>query len=429
MAKTFKIPRGLYLTHRARADGTVVFRWGMAPKLRDKGIKAIDLVDGDGKPLTLKPAIKRAEELTAAMKAGREAPAAPRVLPAGTVGDLLDAFLDPRNLDVLVSPATGRKLSDATKRSYRDWRVALDEVFADEPVNGIDHQLVSDFFTVAREQRGWHMAYYAVALLKIVFRWAPREWRLADVEWKKVVAPEPPAKIRVGHPDELACLLLAMDNPEELYRRLAAEGRAVNGKHIPARPELGDSLVAAVWTTQRVGDVLRFTEDAVAGGRLRWIAQKNMEAAGRRALSMPLLGPLPARIEQAKARKAARKLTCPELIVDPELDAPYSQRRHGNHFREARDLAALFYPSLKGEGVDPWGASPPRFTFEDCRDTGITRLYDAGCDLLQICAISNHASPKSLMEVINSYIEISGRTADRAGEKMQAAWEANKWAV
>jgi hypothetical protein len=423
MANKMRIPRGLYLSHRTRADFTIVYRWGMAPGLRKKGVKAIDLVDDAGRPLGLKAAIEKARALTDNMKAGQAAPAPRIATPARTVGDLVESYFEPATFNALRNGRTGELLSAATRNSYRGWRVAIDLVFRDQPIAGLDHVLIRNWFDVIRETRGHTMAYSALGLLRTICNWADKSWGVS-VEWNKIRAPRPARKLRVGRPDELTCLLTAMDNPAELYQRLADEGRAVNTKHIPARPTLGDAFVIAIWTTQREKDVVAFTSDAFAGGRLRWVrTSKN-----NRALDMPLLGPLPARLEAAKQRKAARKATCPTVVLDPERDQPYDQRLLQDHFREARELAGQFYPSLLGKGQ--LGTMEAKtFTFEDCRDTGITRLHDAGCSLLQICSWSNHTSVKSLMELVDAYIEISGRTADDAGAKLQAMWDANRWAV
>ena len=296
-------------------------------------------------------------------------------------------------------------------------------MFRDEPVAGLNAQVIREWFDVIRDTRGHTMAYSALGLLRTICNWADRSWGI-DVEWTKIRAPRPPRKLRVGRPDELACLLLAMDDPDQLYQRLEDEGRPHAGRRIPARPTLGDAFVIAIWTTQREKDVCAFTADAFAGGRLRWVrTSKN-----NRKLDMPLLGPLPARLEQAKQRKAARRFTTPHIVVHPDHDGPYHQRTLQDHFREARELAAKFYPSLLGEGaLDTMEAKT--FTFEDCRDTGITRLHNAGCSLLEICSWSNHTSVRSLMELIDAYIEISGQTADAAGAKVQALWDANRWAV
>lgn len=425
-ANKMKLPRGLYLSWRARADGTLVFRWGMAPGLRKKGIAAIDLVDDAGRPLDRKQAIARATELTTSMKAGAAQPAPKPATPARTVGDLVESYFEPATFNALRNGRTGDKLSDATRNSYKGWRIAIDIVFKDQPIAGLDHVLIRNWFDVIRETRGHTMAYSALGLLRTICNWADRSWGVS-VEWNKIRAPRPPRKLRVGRPDELACLLMAMDDPDQLYERLEAEGKSHTNRHVrrvPARPELGDAFVIAIWTTQREKDVVAFTADAFAGGRLRWVrTSKN-----NRKLDMPLLGPLPKRIEAARARKAARGSKRNEIVLHPDRDDVYDQRTLQDHFAEARALAANFYPSLLGKG-QAGTMEAKTFTFEDCRDTGITRLHNAGCDLLQICSWSNHTSVKSLMELVDAYIEISGRTADDAGAKLQAMWDANRWAV
>lgn len=415
--KRFNIPRGLYLTWRARADGAVIFRWGMAPKLRAAGVKAFDLVDENGRPLDLAAAIDKARELTAAYKAGA-APAAPARRHGATIGDLLDAYLAPANLNALRNRATDKPLSDATRRSYRQWAPAIYEVFRDQPTTQLDHDLVTDWHRTMRATRGPHMAACAYNLLKIVWRWADPSWQCAPVQWHRVVAPGAPAKLRVGGDDELACLLRALDDPASLYEELRARGEPVPNDWIPARPEIGDSLVIALWTAQRARDVLAMSVDAFAGNRLRWIASKNNSG-----VDMPLLGPLPERIAAAKARRAAIDAAAPNMVINPATGRAYTARMHGEHFREARALAARFYPSLIGEGKDAWGRPCKPFTFEDCRDTAITRLHRAGCTLEEICSWSNHKSPQSLMSLIKAYIAIDGQTADAAGDKMTTWWQ------
>lgn len=434
MANKFRIPRGLYLSSRVNAAKEIIFRWGMAPGLRKRGVKAIDLTDDAGRPLNLKAAIERARELTAALKGGAAAPAI-KTSPGLTVGDLLEAFLHPANLDAMVNPRTGKPIAIATRRSYRGWAPAIEETFRDQPIAGVTEELLGQWYDTMKKIRGHAMAYCAWSLMRLILSWKRKDWRQPHIDWKAAsrigMVTAPPAKLRVGGRDELACLLMAMDNPEELYRRLAAEGRAHNGPHIPARPELGDTLVAAIWTTQRKATVLALTEFAVAGGRVRGVAQKNQQHT-RRVIDMPQLGPLPQRLADALARKKARGIDSAkiaEIFIHPDLPRAYDADTHGDHFREARALAAKFFPSLIGEGQDAWGRKNLTFTFEDCRDTGMTRLHDAGCTLEEICSWSNHANVRSLMQLVSAYIEISGKTADRAGAKVTAWWNAAGGAV
>ncbi|MEN0078615.1 MAG: hypothetical protein AAF753_05820 [Pseudomonadota bacterium] len=190
----------------------------------------------------------------------------------------------------------------------------------------------------------------------------------------------------------------------------------------PARPELGDTLILAIWTTQRVRTVLGLTEANVAGARLRIKPEKTAKRTGRK-VDMPMKGPLPARLEAARARKAARGLVHPYLIAHPTERGPYVQKTHGKHFRAARALAARFAPSLLGEGKDPWGDAITPFTFEDCRDTGITRLFRAGASAEQVAAWSGHKDVNALRALADSYISLDAEIADQGGDLLDAYTE------
>ncbi|MEQ9436054.1 hypothetical protein [Hyphomonas sp.] len=451
MAK-LKIPRGIYLQHRVRADGRLLFRWGHAPGLRARGIKPLDLF-ADGRPLTAKDlaghglpasitpphdagasllhtgraeplsmnaAIAAATQLTAALStqpaqdhketagtsrpAGRHAPAAP-ALSVFTVGDLIAAFFSPANTRL-----DGR--ADDTARSYRSWRAPVDEVFAAEPCAQMNEDLIEDWFALQREARGHRMAYGGYQLLRRAWNWGRRRYRLHEIIWSEIEAPKPAAKLRIGTQLELTYLLRAMDDPASLLAELQLSPQ--DGP--PARPELGDSLVLAIWTTQRAKNVLAFTERSVRSGRVRLMATKNTSP-----VDMPIVGAiLPARLAALRARRAARGASCSHLVLDPSSDQPYAQKTHGKHFREARALAARFVPSLIGEGHDDWGRPHKAFTFEDCRDTGITRLLRAGCTIDQIVSWSNHKSAESLRALAASYLSADGEIADQVGEKLDA---------
>lgn len=450
MAK-LKLPRGIYLQHRVRADGRLLFRWGHAPGLRARGIKPLDLF-ADGRPLTardlaghglpagitvphvdgapllhtgradplsLKAAIAAATQLTASLatqapapaspaKAGAAAAARPAVPPSATiftVGDLIEAFFSPANTRL-----DGR--ADDTARSYRSWRAPVDEVFRNEPCAQINEDLIEEWFALQRAARGHRMAYGGYQLLRRAWNWGRRRYRLHEIIWSEIEAPKPAAKLRIGTQLELTYLLRAMDDPASLLAELQLSPQ--DGP--PARPELGDSLVLAIWTTQRASDVLAFTERSIRSGRVRHMTAKN----GTK-IDMPIVGEiLPARLAALRGRRAARDATCTHLVLDPASDQPYSQKTHGKHFREARALAARFVPSLIGEGLDDWGQPFKPFTFEDCRDTGITRLLRAGCTIDEIISWSNHRSANSLRALAAAYLSADGEIADQVGEKLDA---------
>ncbi len=76
------------------------------------------------------------------------------------------------------------------------------------------------------------------------------------------------------------------------------------------------------------------------------------------------------------------------------------------------------HPSLIGQAHDDWGDPIAAFTFEDCRDTGMTRLFRAGCTLEQIASWPNHSSVASLRELLDAYLDIDGEIADPACNRL-----------
>lgn len=449
MAK-LKIPRGLYLQARLRKrDGALVFRWGHAPGLRARGIRPLDLF-ADGRPLTsddlaaaglpastplpslngrlllhagrsqplpAAQAIEVARQLsqglqtdTAAITLSSAAPkaaGAPPAKSAYTVGDLIEDFLNPRHW------TASRGASEDTYRSYKSWRTPVDDVFREEPCAAMNEETIAEWFSLTRQIRGHRMAYGAYQLLRAAWNWAPARLNLRVIHWNKIRPEKPQAKLRIGSEDELVALLRATDQPRELAEEI---GDIAEGEIPAARPELGDSLVLAIWTVQRARDVLSFTDATIRSGRFRFIASKN----GTK-MDIPIVGTiLPARLEAMAKRRRDRQAITPQLVLDPDKDHPYVQKTHGKHFREARALAGKMLPSLLGEGIDDWGQPHKTFTFEDCRDTGITRLLRAGCSIEQVASWSNHKDVNALRALASSYMDLTGEVADAAGDNLAA---------
>lgn len=156
-------------------------------------------------------------------------------------------------------------------------------------------------------------------------------------------------------------------------------------------------------------------------GRIRLKAGKN-QAGGKsmRRVDMPILPPLQARLDAALSRREAKGHTHTYLISHPDADRDYPVSSHGKHFREARAFAANIHPTLIGEGLDDWGEPIPAFTFEDCRDAGITRLFASGCTVEEAVSWSNHKDADTLRALHAAYYELGADVADAAGAKLMA---------
>ncbi len=451
MAK-LKVKRGLYLQYRFMDDGTPVFRWGHAPGLRRKGILPFDLRTSgtplsetelakhglknlspplwpDGSAMLCKkparPMTKREAEIAAQRlkdhlpqmdDTSAPKPVAPTARPPGqvrTVGDLLDEFFSPRNKRLM---SRKKKTID----SYKSWRPPIDEIFADEPLANMSEDLIEDWFHTMKEIRGHRMAYGSYQLLRRAWNWGRRPFPMHEILWKEIDTPRYSAKLRVATDAELAALMLACDDPIAFcsHYNLPPENLP------PARPAIGDSIIVALWTVQRAIDVLSFTEERFASGRLRMRSSKN-----NTRIDMPIMPPLLNRLRDAHRRKQQSGYLTDAIVINANTGRPYSQKTHNKHWNEQRKLAARACPSLLGQGEDDFGDAIPVFTFEDLRDTGITRLARAGCTIEQIISWSNHQSPESLRQLIDSYIALDGEIADQAGALMMDYITTNNIAI
>jgi integrase len=407
--------------------------------LKERGIDAPPPTDAQGKPLlsrapahpmTRQQAIAASTALKqivadmpaegVAPQSGRQTRQRSQTRTPGepmTVGDLLDAFFNPA--------LNGRLFSrkEKTIASYKSWRAPVDEVFEEEPLINMDEDLIEEWFDAVRRDRGHRMAYGAYQLLRRAWNWGRRKYKsqLPEILWKEIETPIYAPKLRVASDTELAALIMAMDDPAGFCAHHAIDPPE---DLPPPRPELADSLILALWTTQRASDVLSMNESHLASGRLRMLTGKR-----ETRIDMPILPPLQKRLSEARMRRQARGATCENIILHPERDRPYTQKTHNKHFVAHRKLAAIAVPSLIGEGLDEFQQANKVFTFEDLRDTGITRLFRSGCTVEQIISWSNHSSADSLRKLIDSYISIDGEIADQVGERVMSYVEAQGIAI
>ncbi|PHS25496.1 MAG: hypothetical protein COA84_07725 [Robiginitomaculum sp.] len=428
-----------YLTARfLKKKDANLFRWGMAPRLIARGIKAFDLYTGgtpfsledwrargfaldavpvfhdgsalcthnDGLPMEFSRAAQTAQTLVAILRT-HDGRIAASTIPAPkpklrTITALLDAYFKSSKF---------ADKAEATQASYKSWRPAIDDIFSQTLLGDIDDDLIKDWFEAIRKARGHFMAHGAFRLLRIAINWAPkRDWPNMREHVVGLGLKTPPPKVRVGDPEEMALLLHAFDDPAGFA---SIHNLRLNAPLPAARPAMGDALILALWTAQRKKDILAFTEHAFAGGRLRWITSKT-----GKPIDLPLLGPLPARIRLALARKRAAKKDHMELISTAHANAPYRLQTFSHHFAQGRALAAKVRPSLIGQGRDKFNRPYKTFTFADCRDTAITRLGKAGCEPWEIAAWSNHA-PAHVLTILRHYMDIDPEFADSAGKKLE----------
>lgn len=241
------------------------------------------------------------------------------------------------------------------------------------------------------EQKSLGMASAMIAVLSAAWFEAVRRGKASHNPCHGLRLPKAEGRLRIWTPEEAAAMMAAADDP--------AHGE---------RAEAGDAIMLALYTCQRAGDVLALEERAEEDGRIRFIQSKT---AAR--VRVPALPALRDRLAQARARKAARgHSAAPTVITDRRKaaranDVTMSYDRLNDLFGQIRAAAARAAPSCAA------------LKFLDLRDTGVTRLANAGCTMAEICSISGHSS-QSVTMIMKHYLELNTGHADAATTKLQA---------
>ena len=104
------------------------------------------------------------------------------------------------------------------------------------------------------------------------------------------------------------------------------------------------------------------------------------------------------------------------LIIREHTGKAYDVHAYRKAFRRAREAAAVDCPSVADK------------RFQDLRDTAVTRLALAGCELPQIAAITGH-SLTSITGIIKHYLVLQPAMANTAIAKLSAWLEQQEIAL
>ncbi len=174
-------------------------------------------------------------------------------------------------------------------------------------------------------------------------------------------------------------------------------------------PSVGDAIIIALHSGQRLGDVLALP-DRIFEQRRSCLSQAKMRSRGGALIDAPMTPALHARVAEIKARKRQASLTrIDTLVLREDTGEPYDTHRFNKAFRRARDIAAVSCPGLAGK------------RFQDLRDTAVTRLALAGCELPQIAAITDH-SLTSITQIIKHYLVLQPEMAEPRSPNSPLGW-------
>lgn len=452
--------------------GEHVARWNPGPRLRAGGFKAFDLwaAPGDGmaiadwralgfdRPLTDEVRRKPAEKARAKpMAAGRAiliaamlTEEAKRILRDGRNPDREG---DQRNnaspmrpkkqaldlnalFDDFLAASAKKELAVKTLVNYRVSLNAVRQWIGAETPAIVTREFLEEAISDFIRAHGAHGGRRSMQTLQTALAWAAgRE------KWRAVMPPrdnysnlqlaKPPQRLRVGLEGEMETLLLAFDDPARLYAELETPAAE---RILTPRPSLGDGLVLMLWTCARVNDALSMTDRTIEGGRSIVYQQQKTGTV----VNIPILGPLAERLPAMQRRRRAvwqaRRLNhdLAELVISEQDGRPYwrekaSGERYHRPYNDAwnahRDLAARAAPSLKGEGLNRLNKPNLEFRPQDCRDTAVTRLLEAGCELAEL--VTWHGSSvEEIVRLTKHYMEFAPSFATAAGEKLLKMAEA-----
>lgn len=354
-------------------------RWEPGPKLRALGHKGRDLKDDAGVWLGMVKSIEAARAINASIGEGLD-PAAVTARTRLTTGRT-PATLWERWQTAPKFQALGAK----TKRDYAIKIAIFLAEFGDAPLAAISKPQLHGFWEELFHDRGHHMANGVLAAVSSMFSYA----ELAG--WR---APNTNPALRMGR--MLPAPRLVIWYPNEINHLIAtAEAMGV--------PSIADAAIIALHIGQRQADVLALPPRLAADGRIKLTQMKTTAL-----IDCPMTDQLAQRITQIRARWKADGVAGREALVIRESDqAPYTGDAFRTLFRAVRERAAETMPEIADK------------RFQDFRDTAVTRLALAGCNMAEIGAITGH-SLKTITQILKHYLVTQPEMADAAISKLQA---------
>lgn len=360
-------------------------RFEPSATLRALGLKGEDLRHPDGRWFTegecldwlsavLEPRIGRARAMRAALPAARPSTLARRLAPVYSLGQMFDdLWKRPEFQGQAVADGRRRRkpLAAKTVGWYRSMARILAHFDPDvwaAPADAMSAAQWAALFDKLEARHGLDVARAVRSTLSMAFGRMKVRTRKGEQPLQDVRLPMPEPRLRVGSVPEMQRLIETAD----------AMGR----------PEIGDAVLLGLLTGQRQGDRLRLEAGQIVNGEIE-LKQSKRGAV----VLVPALPQLLARLAAARQRRAGHRVQWPNIVIDEQAQRPWDDE--GSHYRKTfarvRAKAAETMPGLAG------------FRDQDLRDTCITWLANAGCDVIRIAAISGH-SLETIHQILRHYL-------------------------
>lgn len=381
-------------------NGVYQPRWEPGPKLRAHGAHGQPLKDDAGAWLPLDAAIAKARELNAKAAA---------LMDDGKRLKLGPPKRHPRCCEALwhlyTKSPKWQQLAPKTRSGYENHAQIFLAEFGAEPVAALAKSHLHTWWEELYHARGHAMANATLAVVRLLLSYAvKKDWRTTNPARELGLETVPP-RVAVW--------------PARLCEAFVAKADALG------LAPIGDAVMIALHTGQRLNDVVELAEDRLVDGKARFLQGKT----GAR-VTVPLTGALQARIATIHERRARRpgvmQLALAKRLVLCHDAAEYSLKHFNTHFRQVRD-AVVADEMRRLRETQPGSKEPPEaaaLQFRDLRDTAITRLALAGCTIPEIRSITGH-TVESIHTVLKHYLALDEAMADRAIERLQA-WMAEQ---
>lgn len=376
-------------------------RWEPGPRLRQRGFRGQDLKSEAGAWLGIEAAIAEASRLNAEVAAWKDQGSPRRrppreTRPARTCIALAERYY---------ASADFQRLAPSTQADYRrKLSIFLATEFGSAPVGALSRPQLIGYWQQIYDTRGHAMANGIKATISLLLTYAEMiGWRQEESNPAlNMRRPKLPPRVAIWTPDKCEAFVATADDM---------------GLH-----GIADALVIALHTSQRLSDILAMPMRILTGDRVALTQMK------RKALiDAPLTPQLANRISAIKIHRAASSVVAFDALAVTDIAGrKYDRFAYNKGFRLVRAATISRHPDLAREQRFAPGLA--ELTFQDTRDTAVTRLALAGCTLPQIAAITGH-SPGHITGVIKHYLALDVAMADQAIAHLTTWLSTNRIAI
>jgi integrase len=277
------------------------------------------------------------------------------------------------------------QLAERTRKDYLRQIKIIERAFGDLPIAALSDPRTRNIVLEWRERLALasrRQADYAWAVLARILAWALDRRRLVPAN------PCERAGLMYGGGDRADKIWTSQDE-SSFY------ARAPRHMHLP--------LLAALWTGQRQGDLLRLKWFSYDGTYIRLIQSKSIRRrkSGKRSkpvrVVIPVGAPLKAALDAARVGKSAQ-----DNVLLNSRGEPWTSDGFRTSWGKACAAAGIV-----------------GLTFHDLRGTAVTRLAVAGCTEAEIAAITGHKL-SDVRSIIDAYLHRDQALGESAIRKLEA---------